>query len=1031
MTVFHLPDTLRQHRPLLLALEAIGWLHMTGKAKIDFLRGHGGLGDYDYEKWHKQENPPFPWDDLLKWVKGNFDIEAEFSLGNDPWPGTLTEFLTKHAKRDSGIIGLLQAGHAMASGIEKNLHKDTSKYLGQDATHMWLSTAFGQPARNLLADPPELLTEAGWKRLLKQIEGLLTDLKRIGDKGSPNGLDDWWRWRNGAVGPNGWLRKAFTSTLAETRLPNNDVTLFDQSYVAAALFKSAAAGAILEGNSFPWSTKELKQQTRWRLLTIGMGADHYEARAVKIGDWTGARLAINEFFCKVRKLVEIDLAVGSLLYADGEVCVFSFPGERFSHNETEYQGGDLKIADWEIWLEEQIGDYACKAKFEIPPYCSISKPYRSLVGMTAKIREARETMAVPLHRDWKIPGRDSSDGHVCPVCLVRRNSLRTDKQRPCGPCKARRIHRLDMWLEGEFGSDSIWISELADANNRVALVTMSLDIEPWLDGTRLDALRVQALPEWRKFNPGLSEFWQHDEGKRKKESNPINLDRPFDNLQQEIMKRLSRFKEDDLLLCNLQEGYRHAKIKNDRRSDDEIWKSYFSLIVEDRALNDQPEWKGGDPLHNARWITHQLFRKLASPGRIYRFQRQAEDFFKALLAEFRNIAATDENRWRVRRLVIKPDSGSSGSWEDRQTYDGRYGDVPISLLYRKRTKDFLTICNLARLLKPEQDKNSLSGITLELRADDSKEAKQLVVHSTADDTGALSIYHPVIPLEISPVRFRVLLPLEAVSGCVDRAVEAWGDQFSRVWDRLPLRVGVVAFPRMMPFQAVIEAARTIEGDLDRIRKPETRRVAGCETREGITALSLVSSGLSSANNLQILPVRLSDGREDVFYPYLAVEDGQPRFPLDFQHPNGQTYRHAKDLRIGDGVLVHPSLIATIFMDGTARRFEPLSRRQLAEWRRMRDLWRLIDRAVPSQTALRGAWSALVERREAWQGPDGTWLEGGKEAWLDLTRAVFHERLGVRSACLETLVQAARGGLLDWSLEWHMSVLKKQVSGGDR
>ena len=80
--------------------------------------------------------------------------------------------------------------------------------------------------------------------------------------------------------------------------------------------------------------------------------------------------------------------------------------------------------------------------------------------------------------------------------------------------------------------------------------------------------------------------------------------------------------------------------------------------------------------------------------------------------------------------------------------------------------------------------------------------------------------------------------------------------------------------------------------------------------------------------------------------------------------------------------------------------------------------------------LRGAWSEIVERREAWQGPDGTLLEEGKTAWLDFARAVFHKRLGLRGACLETLVEAAGDGLLEWSLEWHMGVLKKQVSGGD-
>ena len=35
-------DRLREHRPLLLACEAIGWLHMAGKARIKFLQNHGG-----------------------------------------------------------------------------------------------------------------------------------------------------------------------------------------------------------------------------------------------------------------------------------------------------------------------------------------------------------------------------------------------------------------------------------------------------------------------------------------------------------------------------------------------------------------------------------------------------------------------------------------------------------------------------------------------------------------------------------------------------------------------------------------------------------------------------------------------------------------------------------------------------------------------------------------------------------------------------------------------------------------------------
>jgi hypothetical protein len=698
----------------------------------------------------------------------------------------------------------------------------------------------------------------------------------------------------------------------------------------------------------------------------------------------------------------------------------------------------LQIKEWENYLQQEIDDYASKkAKFEMPPYCKISEePSRSLVGMTAEIRKAREMMAVPLHRNWEIPGQDSSDGHVCPVCLVRKSKKDKEKppskQKPCEICMKRRTHRLNKWLKGDIESDTIWISEVADANDRVALITMTLDIEPWLDGTRLDSLRTQAISEWRKFNPELYEFWQRDENTRKKEHNPVNPDRPFDSLQQEIKKRLGQFKEDDLLLCNLQEGYRHAKERNDQRSDDEIWRNYFSLIVEDRASRDQPEWKNDDPRHNAGWLTHQLFRKLASPGRIYRFQRQAEEFFKALLAGFRETAAENQNRRRVRRLIFK--TANSGSWEDLQPYAGRFNDTPLDLLYIKELGGFITISNLSRLLERTQGEGGFIDKTIPLKDDDNNPASTLTIKAVEElsgDFGHLGAYNPVISLDLSPVRFRVLVPLEAASACVDRALQAWSYEFSRVRDRLPIQIGVAAFPRKTPFQAVIDAVRNLEEDLrSGNADPEIWRVVDTEIRDGITVLSVTAGGSSAEPELWTMPMTLPDGREDVFYPYTEVEDSEARFPLDFRHPKTERiYRHVKDLKSGDGVHVYPSRVAFLFMDDTKKRFEPAECKPLKQWKRMRELWNLIDRAVPSRTALHGAWSELAGRRDAWKAPNGTWLDSGDEAWTDLVRAIFHERLGIRGAGLDTLVQAARDGLLEWCLEWHLRVLKLQVNGG--
>lgn len=477
MSDFEPAETIRKHRALLLACEAIGWLHMAGKAKADFLRHHGGQlnkYEYEYEQWFEHENPPFPWSNLLQWVKDKFPLDQ------NAWSSTLTDFVAKHADRNPGLLGLLQAGHAMASGIEKNLPRATSEYLTQDITHMWLSSAFGHPVCNLLTDPPEVLSDAGWERLVNEIRRILEELKQFGERNTQN-IETWWRWREEAIGPASFLRRAFRSTVAETRLPNNDVTLWDQSYVAAALFKSAVAGAVLEGSGFPWTENQVKQQTRWRLLTIGIGIDHYEARAVRIGDWEGAQRAIEDSFACVQRLIEVDLAIGALLYRDAEVAVFSFPGER------EGTTTDLKIEEWRNFIQDSVDQLARASNLETPPYCKISEPGRSLISLTQETRKARQTMAVPIHQSWEIPTQKdhaSENGHICPVCLVRLNQNPSDKQKPCSVCGDRQRGRLDDWLEGRIGDETIWIDEVADANDRAALLTFSLDIEPWLEDGR-------------------------------------------------------------------------------------------------------------------------------------------------------------------------------------------------------------------------------------------------------------------------------------------------------------------------------------------------------------------------------------------------------------------------------------------------------------------------------------------------------------------------------------------------------------------
>ena len=394
------------------------------------------------------------------------------------------------------------------------------------------------------------------------------------------------------------------------------------------------------------------------------------------------------------------------------------------------------------------------------------------------------------------------------------------------------------------------------------------------------------------------------------------------------------------------------------------------------------------------------------------------------------MAARSDNPWRVRRLVLVPDNNNG--WRDLMLYDGRWDGKQISLVYVPSLGGFVTASNLARLLRPEEQQSAfqntqITQITLE-EEDSRQQLPPITVTQVRDlrqPHAHLGVYHPVIPVEISPLRFRVLVPLEVASECMDRAVAWWRDRFARVWDRLPLRVGVIAFPRLVPYQAVVEAVRNLEDALT--GQKETWLVREVECRAGVAALRLRRP--DGRETLRVVPVTLPDGREDVFYPYVAVEDRQVRFPHDFQHPNGQVYRHVADLRPGDGIQVFPARVKTLFMDSTAARFNTMPSRYLEEWTRMREVWALLQQVAPSQTALQRLWSELNRLQKDWQSAEGR-LDASEDLWQETLRsALVHHldmHLDVYGAALEALTVAAVDGVLQWALDWHMTALKESV-----
>ncbi len=1010
-------QVLRDHRPVLLACEAIGWLHMLGKAHQGFLAGQASDTDSNGRSWKDLEwargiTPPL--DERLAWV-----------FRDAPIPVDVRDLIEKHRGKDSKVaVALLQAAHGSVSGIEKNT---PGNYQKQFKAHLWLTSPFGHPLRNLLVDPPCLLTTGEWDEFLRRVLDLLDGMRPGPGVDDAQEIEHFARWRDSAIGPDGWLRQSLLSTIAETRVPSSDVTLWDQSYTAAALFKAAMAGALLAGAS---EDQNIKQATRWRVLTVGLGAEHYEARAIRVGDWTGARQEIHAFCDDVCRYVEVELPLGACVYRDERLLAFTFPGLRNDaickdSNAQAPSDRDPEVTDpkgsltWEqaeelmTAIREQVDKLATQRGFETPPHIGLSRSTRSFIEMARRIRGSREAMEISVHRSWTIAADNRNKGqHVCPVCLTRRSKGGNRKETSCLICQERRTGRLERWQKS--GGDTIWITEVADANDRVALVSLRLELEGWLDGTGIDSLRAHDLAEWRRFNPKLS-------GNK---DNPIDPARAWSSFRDHVLGFVRNPQKkggnlSDQVIEKFNEGFRYEG----------SLESFFAKVVEDRA--GAPTWKELDDEGRALWLAHQLLRKNASPGRVHRFWRGAQAFFEALVVEVRGAL---RERWpettlRRRRLLLRA-VAVNGTLRDRETYAGHLPgrpDAPFEVVSLEKLGGLVTICNLDRLFESEdQARTTLTGQTLALEDDDG-ERLDLTVSTVDPAPHPLATYDPLIVLEENPERFRVLLPLDSADAFVERALLRWRAEMGRVWDRLALHVSVVAFPRKTPYQAVIEATRNLEGRIEESALEEWR-VQAVEHRDGKTALSLLRK--DGAPDLVVVPTQLPDGRDDTYYPNVAVSDQEPRELHDFVAPRKKgrpvVYRWAAELALGDGILLRPALFARIFVDSTGRRFEPARLWYLSDWKTARDVWALARAHAPSITAIRNVEAAIADARERWTGVDG---KVDEDAWLAFVRATLVNYWDLPASALEALVDAARRGLLEESLFWHLHVLKLSLEEG--
>jgi len=506
-------------RRAILYLEALGLIHDLGKLSDKFLQSQasGRGARYDY---HLVVNPIevyprgccafneakiiFNWQksalsnmapfkertdltcilqglSLKDWNNIDYNFAKLIILANQPSMAKINwKLVFKNNLSPGLLIGLL---HGIAH-FEKEDAPPTNK---QPYHQMFRATPFGCEER-IAVETEDGLTAALQALPLDRLGEIITDQRQ-------QWLEDMGRW--------------LAQGLADTRRPQNDVSLWDWGYTVATLTKAMAAWLF---RNKPLTLDFTKRDwLAWRPLRINLDILGIYQRSTTIPDLLGIRRELDKAFDKVQTLLEETYALANCFYRDETGVYYLLPDfdldEELRQEIKECFPLDLQP---QIHLEGRVtgaeldsrGDQYREAAARL-----VARPRQEAL----KMREAPiryDHNLYPWEQEWTSDRPRNAE--ICPVCGLRpvgypcegseaeknfdleswATTKKARERNVCRVCLSRRGRRSQEWAKQGM-SDTIWTSEVADDNGRLALVVGRLGLEGWLDGSLFSTIMIK------------------------------------------------------------------------------------------------------------------------------------------------------------------------------------------------------------------------------------------------------------------------------------------------------------------------------------------------------------------------------------------------------------------------------------------------------------------------------------------------------------------------------------------------------------
>jgi hypothetical protein len=549
---------LEDNRTAILLAEIGAYLHDLGKARKEFVEHYAENGGSGWDG----HNFPSKLSNNLKELLEKIKVE----ICNEH--ASLLDFIEKHHKEKEGdgylsdcdvpsLIRLLYAGWNGYDGMDSGLDKGSAQ-TKQKKDSIFISTAFGhEPTKNKMEN--NLIDKLGNEIINHVIEALQrytqdSDVVKLRRDILKN------------------TKGCYLKFLGETRRPANDVTLWDHSYSVASLYKCAIVKNIIDCSRASFDPLDF----RWNILSINLSVLSVLAKSIKIGDVLGYKEKIDEAFREIKTLIELTYPIGNEIYQDTTGIYFIIPDIEVGELKEEIFKKLKEIEPEfmaEIMIKEmqpiKVNNYKFNCINQTQIASDINSQRRNLENVLKENlkrilpesrNDALKEIPYPTSNNRlpldKFIGENWDNKEVCPICRFRPMK---ENSGGCEHCLERRKRRAKNWIEQhprqtictgnyvhlfcneieQHPRQTIWLDEVSDHNDRVALLIGSFILDKWLDGTLVKTFAINKTLKSKNPSPArirrcwetTQEFIQTTIFKSILDNYPFGANTPFNELR--------------------------------------------------------------------------------------------------------------------------------------------------------------------------------------------------------------------------------------------------------------------------------------------------------------------------------------------------------------------------------------------------------------------------------------------------------------------------------------------------------------------